>query len=133
MKPLMQNKNQRARLFRLARLLDRVPERAFRMQAWFTHDEDDTCASREECVRRLKKRDCGFAGCAIGWAMTDPVIRGPRHSAIHTLGRLGMRWSSSDDDRENGNLLFGPQRKITARTVASDIRRYLKDGALPTK
>lgn len=77
-------------------------------------------------------KECGFAGCAIGWARTSESIRGGTRTHESLIrNRLGMQWRCCDDESP-ATKLFGGHRKVGPRKVANDIRRYLKDGTLPT-
>ena len=127
-------KSQRRRLFRLARLLRRVNPRKFNMKEFVLRKDGPS-----EWADHLEHtpKECGFAGCAIGWAQTDAKIS--RGRVGHQLAR-GLGVPFSDDaffdasiSSTAGDKLFGCRRKVGPRRVASDIVRYLKTGALPRK
>lgn len=56
------------RLLKLAAFLRTVPRKAFAIDHWVT-----TEATKPEGVR---PGDCGFAGCAMGWAAHAKLFRG---------------------------------------------------------
>ena len=128
MKPNL-TKDQRKRLFLLARLLDRVPKNHFKMRHWIQCEGGAVCSNVEE-AKELKRGACGYAGCAMGWAMTSPAIRAHNQSASSLFESFGMQFAPSNHP---GNRIFGPHRIVPPRTVAADIRRYLKDGTLPAR
>lgn len=114
-------KDQRRRLFLLARLLDRVPAKRFHMKGWFNAPG---CWTAYEASSHFMANECGTTACAIGWGMTDKSIRGAARGPeylVHDLMGEGSSWSN----------LFGSHRRVGPRRVASDIRRYLKTGVLP--
>lgn len=128
MKPNL-TKDQRKRLFLLARLLDRVPKRRFKMNHWIQEKGVSTNCGIED-AKALRRGECGYAGCAMGWGMTSPTVRGTCRSATMLFAEFGFYFS---DKTGPGERIFGTHREVSPRTVASDIRRYLKDGTLPTQ
>jgi len=125
-------KNQRKRLFKLARLLDKVPPKRFNITEWFSEDGDSVFADLIT-ANRLKNNECGFAGCAMGWGLTDKYIRGLAFYPLELLDGLGFCSGTFTMDDDEGTALFGPERgKVTPKRVAKDIRSYLKNGKLPT-
>ncbi len=127
--------SQRRRLFALARLLLKVPARAFKMENWtsfhggWANPSDETLAALAKAIR---DSSCGYAGCAMGWGMTVPAISKDASGPFGLLKDLGF-------DTEHftnygtcaASRLFGPHRAVTPKRVATDIRRYLKTGELP--
>ena len=57
------------RLLKLADLLDTVPETKFNLKEWVL----DKQLGISEDVNKIK--ECGYAGCAVGWATTIPSFR----------------------------------------------------------
>lgn len=118
-------KSQRAGLFAIARLLDRVTKKKLNMK-WFVSDRNGYDAAEQH----VTPKECGYAGCAIGWGLTLPrykrFIGDPRALASH-LGLLGQ-WGFTPEAK----AVFGGHRTgVTPKQVANDIRAYLKDGTLP--
>lgn len=121
---------QRRRLFALARLLVKVPAKFFFMEHWVSLNRG--WVDPGDSLPFLRAKECGYAGCAMGWGMTSPAIRGEAPDPFKLLAHLGF---STAEFRNYGtdaaSVLFGPHRDVTPRRVASDLRRYLKDGTLP--
>lgn len=119
------------RLFALARLLDKVPARHFKMNEWLQANGVTLFSDSVEDLMKLRKKQCGYAGCAIGWGMTSAFIKNGATSAPNLLDSLGF---DSDELMSTGDpvtLLFGAERNVTPKRVAKDIRAYLNDGTLP--
>lgn len=131
---IQHTKEQRLRLFALARLLDKVPAKHFDMSEWFSMDGNRAVCERG-FISKLKTKACGFAGCAMGWAMTSNYIRAGGTLPVRVLGSLGFDTERLSCDSagagDPGTALFGPVRNVGPKQVAKDIRRYLKDGKLP--
>ena len=130
MKNTKHTKDQRKRLFLLARLLDKVPTDHFSMWSWVTHS--GRCLQNEELTdeafKAVKKHSCGYAACAIGWGMTSPAIRGTALTPKGLISELGFGVWGDDDEAE---ALFGINRPDNPKVIAADIRAYLKDGTTP--
>lgn len=116
-------KDQRKRLFLLARLLDRVPRKHFDMKWWIIrHNHYQSTLGPEE-----SPNDCGTTACACGWALTIPSIaKRTRKANMVPCRAFGMERAGKTEF-----AMFGGYRKAGPRRVAADIRRYLKDGTLP--
>ena len=126
-------KDQRRRLLLLAKLLDRVPTKRFNITEWFSFHGLGGIICNIESARRLIRKECGFAGCAMGWALTSKAIRGNSKEIGELVEGFGFNWIHFGDTSDPATLLFGPGRKrVTPKRVAKDIRAYLKDGTLPT-
>lgn len=119
-------KDQRRRLFLLARLLDRVPKDKFDMSFWVTRPSGLVMQGERLALKSLIANKCGYAACAIGWGMTSPEIRGSAKEATKLKDQL-MEGANYD----NWPRLFGSSRTVGPKRVAKDIRAYLKDGTLP--
>lgn len=120
-------KQQRADLFAIARLLDKVPRKKFNMAYWVIAPNGAFASDL------YSPSECGFAGCAIGWAKTLPRFK--HKDPWQILQRLGL---TRGDDRHEfsiaGQALFGghtSNRNKTPKQVAKAIRTYLQDGGLP--
>lgn len=64
----------KGRLLELAAFLDDVPDEAFNMRNWV--------ASEATKPEGDVKGDCGFAGCAIGWAIHADLVPGMTFNEI---------------------------------------------------
>lgn len=130
MKP-KHTKNQRKRLFLLARVLDKVPRNQFEMEDWFSEFD------QSEGIRAIREHRCGTTACAIGHALCYPSIAGQYRAPRPLIQGLGFDTADfgGEEIADSGaaNRLFGPHRSCGPRKVANDIRRYLKDGTLPTR
>lgn len=115
---------QRRRLFALARLLDRVPRSHFNM-AWWIQQDGLLHERLDHLEAGTTLRSCKTAACACGWALTLPSIR----SITSTAYDIPREAFGMDDEKQKA--LFGDQRKVGPKQVASEIRLYLKDGTLP--
>lgn len=104
-------------LIDLADYLETVPEADFDMSSW--QDEE---------------RECGFAGCAIGWAAHGKVVKGLTLRAGQPKFSLGVGRDFSDWTavevafglRESDAwVLFGPHNRVTPRQQAKRIRDFV--------
>lgn len=113
---------ERRLMLSLARLLDRVPLKRFEMRGYVIKGGEDV--TTEASITQIK-RGCGYTACALGWAVTIPVIRKitrwPGNVAHDAFG-LGFYAEIR---------LFGSHRNVGPRQVARDLRRYLKTGETP--
>lgn len=123
---------QKKRLRLLANLLDTVPPKHFKMNEWLQRNGDGAVPYSVEGASNLTVRAFGYAGCAMGWALTTPAIRGTAKHPSSVLDELGFSSDTFFEHDDAGTRLFGPERKVRPKTVAKDIRAYLKTGALPT-
>lgn len=57
------------RLLKLADFLDTVPRKKFDLYNWITKKSNNTATTIDHI------KECGFAGCAVGWAMTLPSFK----------------------------------------------------------
>lgn len=71
------------RLLKLADFLDTVPRKKFNLYDWITKKSDNTATT----IDHIKK--CGFAGCAVGWAMTLPSFK---KAGLKSMGRQQYRF-----------------------------------------
>lgn len=117
----------RQRLLLLARLLDGVPKGRFDMRRWIRAPDCSGDCDYPALIKKLAAHECGYAGCAIDWGMTDKRIRGLCKRPIDLVTDL----MPDQTDLDDWVRIFGPDRNVTPKRVASDIRRYLKDGTLP--
>lgn len=125
------SENQIKRLNALANLLDkRVRKSMFRMSCWFQGIGSGW--TWLDLAKELKSKSCGTAGCAMGWGLTSPLIRGRAESPTELAKELGFGEWRPRDLTDPGTRLFGPHRvNATPKQVAKDIRKYLEDGTLP--
>jgi hypothetical protein len=130
-------KSQRHRLFLLARLLDKVDHRQFDMSEWFASEKQRWFVGSKfaQRIKELRAHTCGTTACAIGHGLANQKIAQGCRRPLRLLESLGFktnhfgeRFSHPEDP---ATRLFGPHRKVGPRTVATDIRRYLRTGALP--
>lgn len=123
-------KEQRAGLFAIARLLDKVPRGKFNMKFWVIDKRSD---EYQYGLYHLPT-ECGFAGCALGWAMVLPRFKKRAGYPFALASELGFNPTFEKSLTAAGTALFGGWReKVTPKRVANDIRRYLKDGTLPKR
>ncbi len=124
-------RDQRQRLLWLAKKLDRVPASHFDMRNWVIRKEGVDPETRFVWdSSEHHPKECGYAGCAIGWGFTSPRIRAGCKTHHGLANSLGLPVSGVEASTP-GDRLFGSHRRVTPKRVASDIRRYLKDGTLP--
>lgn len=118
------------RLLKLAAFLETVPRRAFDITDWQT----------KEVTKPEGKRlgECGFAGCAIGWAAHAKLFRGL--TIKHGYPKYGESGSAGDAVErlfEIGQpdvfLMFTstgyPTLYPTPKQVATRIRKFVRDHA----
>lgn len=134
----------RNRLLKLASILDTVPRKKFNLEYWISNqsDEQPTTGTVNEC---------GTAGCAIGWAMSD---RGFRKAGLKpTIDDIGffvrkhfitIPYYKGAKNFEAVALFFGieenqaehlfldwyyPEQgnKTTPKQVAKKIRKFVKN------
>jgi len=112
------------RLLTLANVLDSVPDEQFDINLFWEG----------------KPHDCGFVGCALGWATTIPEFAKAGFGRDEGLGYpiFGGQTSISAGasffglDYDDAYLMFMPvgyrelYRPATAKDVADKIRRFLK-------
>lgn len=106
------------RLLKLADYLETVPREQFDMSLYGWGSETQT--------------ECGFAGCAIGWAIHGKLFRGftfdkghqPSYQGYYWYGAIDKLFDLSDGDVSN---LFGPHNSGTPKQVAKRIRKFVRD------
>lgn len=120
------------RLLKLADFLETVPRRAFRMDYWVQRK-----ASKPEGD---EPGECGFAGCAMGWAAHQKMFKGLREDPIreNTITYKLPNGEQFDDfyaaakvfdiSSVESDGLFNPRRYNDLKIVRRD---YYGD-ALPT-
>lgn len=133
------------RLLKLAAFLDTVPNKAFDMSLWQAQGADKPEGKRPG--------DCGFAGCAMGWAAHTRMFRG---LSVEPYGLLiyqpdgGAKYTERYwEDYEAAAAvfeitevqalhLFAPShyesqfRRPTPKYVAKRIRKFVEtNGAIP--
>lgn len=119
------------RLLKLATFLRTVPRKSFNIGAWQAREADKPEGE--------KPGDCGFAGCAMGWAAHAKLFRGLTlyHDGAEMLisyeGGEGFRGAAKlfDIEYEKSNELFSPNYYVgnpTPLTVAKRIECLIKTG-----
>lgn len=121
------------RLLKLADYLETVPRRAFEISAWKERD-----ATKPE---GNTPGDCGFAGCAVGWAAHTRMFRGLRFGKGVNSDEIYYGHYSNftaveklfSFDREAATYLFDsvsyPNFSATPKQVAKRIRKFVKEQA----
>ncbi len=127
------------RLLKLADFLETVPRRAFDLSLWVSRR-----ASKPEGKR---PGDCGFAGCAIGWAAHTKMFRGLHlensylkyydfdgFEAVDNLfGFKRQLFSSSAEGQYLFDTRTYPRGAVTPKQVAKRIRQFVaSDGEMET-
>lgn len=124
------------RLLKLADFLETVPRVAFNIERWVTSG-----ATKPEGAR---PGDCGFAGCAIGWAAHANLFEGlsllehsPSYHNTEGFEAVDLLFDFDDADPEDyGAYLFHfanypAPHNPTPEDVAARIRQFVKtDGAI---
>lgn len=121
------------RLLKLADYLETVPRKAFNIQSW-----ESRAANKQE---GKNPGECGFAGCAVGWAAHAKLFRGlrmedgfpiykdtfswPAVSDVFGLGRSGAL--PSHDAAHLFSPHTYPKGKATPKQVATRIRKFVRD------
>lgn len=123
------------RLLKLADLLDNIPKKKFNLREWATVIGSEIHADTSQI------KECGFAGCAVGWATTIPSfnragLRPIRNAARYVVkGRGYYGWEAPmmffGVDGDDANYLFSMDyydrgSKTTPKTVARRIRHYVR-------
>lgn len=119
------------RLLKLAAYLETVPSGHFNMKEWVNKP-----ATKPE---GKKPGECGFSGCAVGWAAHGKLFRGlkfeqstlldgksslyPTYQNLDGFDAVEKLFDISEDDAER---LFGSDRKGTPKEVAKRIRSYIQ-------
>lgn len=132
------------KLLRLADFLETIPRKAFSITNWVTRYADKPEGE--------VPGECGFAGCAVGWAAHQKLFKGLRISEGGSypeyIGTHGYVWQGFDapkvlfniTDRQASELFhrdFYPanpktgRRDPTPKQVAAKIRKFVKDSLQP--
>lgn len=125
------------RLEKLADFLETVPRRSFDMGNW-----QSRAATKPE---GKQQGECGFAGCAMGWAAHAKLFRGLNFkNAMSAYGNGPLGWQTisyrgltdfyaaaflMDITYAEARFLFDPDSypsRVTPKQVATRIRRYIK-------
>lgn len=116
----------------LIQLLEKLPKKRLKMGMWMTSGNGDFIWPDGEGIKELK-HDCRTAACGCGWAVTIPAIRKVTPDAYDVARRaFGFPADTNEHFGYESEALFGSERTCTPKQLAADIRRYLKDGTLPT-
>lgn len=123
------------RLLKLADFLETVPRRSFKMTGWIERD-----ASKPE---GNKPGQCGFSGCAVGWAVHAQLFAGLGFSGGMPVYNGRTNWNAvvelfefeKSPDSEFGSddayHLFYDEAYTSGnpipKTVAKRIRKFVKD------
>lgn len=123
------------RLLKLADLLETVPRKAFDLGLWET--------KRATKPEGKKQGECGFAGCAIGWATHAKLFRGLSFRRYtwcetpHLAYRDSTNWEAVQKLFSIGATqayhLFEEdsyEGAATPKQVAFRIRKFIKDNAM---
>lgn len=132
-----------ARLLKLAAFLETVPRRAFDIHQW--QKSPPTKSEGGE------PGECGFAGCAMGWAANQrmfrglKIVRGEFHAVVvlqeKPRGRKYFEFDAGSKlfeiDGDSSRHLFSPMRyerrsayfSPTPKQVARRIRSFVKEHA----
>lgn len=125
------------RLLKLAKFLETVPDTAFDLSRW-----QKRAPSKSEGKR---PGDCGFAGCAVGWAAHQRMFRGlkleddgygeiaPMYDGLEHWLAVGKLFEISNggyasSNRQAEHLFMGseyPDGKATPKQVAKRIRAFV--------
>jgi hypothetical protein len=116
------------RLLKLADFLDTVPRKSFSMSMWETSP-----ATKPETA---KLGECGFAGCALGWAVHGALFRQltptdggtPQYrKKPGSRRRFGFEAAEHlfDIDPDDARFLFGSYTDVTPRQEARRIRKFV--------
>ncbi len=123
-------RQQRDDLRALAKVLDKVPEEKLNMGWWVTE-----IATGRTCDGDwASAKQCGFAGCGIGWAMAMPRFKRFKGRPLELALRLGCAKSDGGYNlcfNKAGAALFAGSRHVTPKQLANDIRRWVNHGELP--
>lgn len=151
------------RLLKLADILDTVPRSGFNMRSWISPRGNRTgeltaaqavSVAISEGIAAMSTRvvECGFAGCAIGWATSDKSFRRAGLVLSFDSGDVENGWGAAPrpsllEDGEivahdydaigvffgmpywHAEAMFGPQSYalgVRPETVANAIRRYVE-------
>lgn len=133
------------RLLKLADFLETIPRKSFDLARWQ--------ASEPTKPEGKKQGDCGFAGCAIGWATHGQLFRGLRFVFDEGFQEMvpfynGTEgWSGIDElfalepvdhdiDSGQAEYLFTdtsyPSLSVTPKQVATRIRKFVREHASAT-
>lgn len=115
----------------LIRLLEKLPRKRLQMTRWLTDAKGEWMLSRD--FPKLWN-DCRTAACGCGWAVTIPSVRKVTERPYEVASKaFGFRCESDYVAFNSASTaLFGSHRTCTPKRLAADLRRYLKDGTLPT-
>lgn len=119
-------------LTKLANFLDKVPEDRFNIHEWIVEQAESDFN---------EKFDCGFAGCAIGWAVHAKVVPGLewcngepsyRYEFGWVVGWSAVRLAFDIDDLIASKLFTGTTYEgiCTPADVAKRIRQFVETGEL---
>lgn len=101
------------RLLKLADYLETVPRKQF--------DMNTIC----------ENRDCGFAGCAVGWAIHGNLFRGLTYdeSSFMTVynGTFGIEGVDELFGEDSWDNLFASSLGGTPKQVSKRIRKFVRD------
>lgn len=121
------------RLLKLADYLETVPRKAFNIESWMSRS-----ANKPE---GKNPGECGFAGCAVGWAAHAKLFRGFRMNGGFPIYKDTFSWPAvgvvfglglcsplpSDDAAHLFSSYTYPQGKATPKQVAIRIRKFVRD------
>lgn len=110
------------RLLKLAGLLDKVPAHSFDLSTWVqsgqTRPEGDELG------------DCGFAGCAVGWAAHAKLFPGFR---LATGGRSPTYRGADNWEAVNKVFGFGATDILGNETSYEDAQYLFSDESYPSR
>lgn len=130
------------RLLKLADFLETVPPGSFDIEGWLTKEPTKP--------EGKKQGECGFAGCAVGWAVHSKLFRGlhfvrktrwngtvwfdvayAAHESFDAASELFALWDMESPENEcatAAEYLFGPEEyedKPSPKQVAKRIRSFV--------
>jgi hypothetical protein len=115
------------RMEKLADYLETVPERKFYMGSWNV-ETDSLCQAAHGVAP-----ECGFSGCAIGWAIHGKLFRDlvwdskkmyPKNRQTGDTNYDAIAKVFGIDATEAQTELFGPYLTGTPKEVAKRIRKF---------
>ena len=126
------------RLLTLAKRLDRVPVKQFNMTFWGMEWDPE----QEEYIDfgdADPAKECGFAGCAVGWACSIPEFRELGLNLVHGTPTYNLHHHFQaaetffDLSERQAHYLFGtafytPRQFRAPRYVASRLREFVREG-----
>jgi hypothetical protein len=130
-RPTGRKKIRTDRLLKLADFLETVPRKAFDISSWVS--------SKATMPEGERPGDCGFAGCAMGWAAHAKLFRGltmergyiidyPAYRGFDGFEAAMTLFSIGDSEATSLFDIGGYEsRNPTPKTVAKRIRKFVAE------